>query len=382
MTPAVAEPSSTATQVAEAPLVLAVEATRVANDVRGIGRYVRALLPRLLRQRPGLRIILFVKRRRDIERVQRRLAPLGLASDRVMVRHIREMKHCQADLFWYPWNIASAPPERGAVVVTIHDVAPLVLPDPRRRKWWKNFRWRRRYLATAKRATLIVTVSEFTASEVHRLLGVPRARLRVTHLAADDFDVPPAARDDDALARLGVRTPFVLAVGAAERRKNLAFLERAMHRVVGSIPDVTLVLAGPRRRDRRPSSAPPWQRTLGFVSEEDLASLYRAARALIAPSSYEGFGLPVLEAMRLGTPVICAGASSLPEVAGDAAQWVVPDDDAQLASTICRVVGDDGLRATMRAASIAQGLRFSWDETARLTLAAFDDALDAARRGA
>jgi len=118
-----------------------------------------------------------------------------------------------------------------------------------------------------------------------------------------------------------------------------------------------------------------WQRTLGFVSDEDLVTLYRCARALIAPSSYEGFGLPPLEAMALGTPVIAARASSLPEVGGDAAVYVAPDDDAALAVEIRRVLDDDAHHAALRAAALAQSRRFSWDDTARATLAAFDDAM-------
>jgi glycosyltransferase involved in cell wall biosynthesis len=206
------------------------------------------------------------------------------------------------------------------------------------------------------------------------VLGVPHERIRVTLLAADDLQIPPAERDAAALARLGVTTPFVLAVGAADRRKNLGLLERAMPRVVESFPAATLVLAGPRRGGggRR---EPAWQRTLGFVSDDDLMTLYRCARVVVAPSSYEGFGLPVLEAMQLGAPVIAARATSLPEAGGDAAVYVEPEDDEALAREIGRVLADDQLYEAMRKASVAQSARFSWDETARLTLAAFDDAL-------
>ena len=96
------------------------------------------------------------------------------------------------------------------------------------------------------------------------------------------------------------------------------------------------------------------------------------------PSTYEGFGLPVLEAMRLGTPVICARGSSLPEVAGDAAMWVDGEDDADLASKIGQVLSDTRVSASMRAASLDQASRFSWDVTARLTIAAFEEALEIA----
>jgi glycosyltransferase involved in cell wall biosynthesis len=359
--------------------VLGVEASRLVRDVRGIGRYVRAVLPRLLRERPGLRMILFVKRRKHVATLQRILAEIGVVGDGIEVRHLRELPRCEADVVWYPWNIARPPRVRGAMVPSMHDIAPLAWPDPRPWKWWKNFRWRRLYTRTARRSTLIMTISEFSAQEIHRVLGVPHERLRVTLLAADDVEVPSPARDAGALARLNVRAPYLLTVGAADRRKNLGLVERAMRRVIETVPDATLVLAGPRRKGKNAPVDPPWQRTLGFVSDEDLVTLYRQAAALVAPTSYEGFGLPVLEAMRFGAPVICARASSLPEVAGSAAQWVNPDDDAELAAAIRRTLTDDALRARMRAASLVQAEHFSWDETARLTLAVFDEAAQLGR---
>ena len=361
--------------------VVAVEASRLAQELRGIGREVWALLPRLLRQRPELRLVLLVRRAGDADAVRQRLEALDAPVERVTFESLRRLDKVGADLFWYPWNVSLPAPRSGVVVATIQDVAPLVLPDPRRRKWLKNLRWRRRYTFTARRANMILAISSFTRDEVHRVLGVPHERMRVTLLAADDLRIPPAERDAAALERLGVRAPFVLAVGAGDRRKNLGLLERAMPRVLDAFPNATLVLAGPRRGSGHARLDPKWQRTLGFVSDDDLMTLYRCARVVVAPSSYEGFGLPVLEAMQLGAPVIAARASSLPEAGGDAAAYVEPDDDAGLARETVRVLTDDAVYATMHAASLAQSARFSWDETARLTLAAFDDAFAAAGKG-
>lgn len=356
-------------------LAVAVEATRLLHDLRGIGRYVRAVLPRLVSLRPDLRLTLFAKNRNDVDELTAAVEsdPARWGYPRVL--HVRQMAGSRSDVFWYPWNVASPVPSHGAVVVTMHDVAPLVLPDPRWSRSLRNFRSRHRYATTARRAAIIIADSSFTADEAERVLGIPRERIRIALLAADDFPVPPACEDAATLARCGVSRPFVLAVGAPDRRKNLAFLQRAMHRVVAANPHVTLVLAGPRRRLEAPLPATPWMRTLGFVSDHDLAVLYRTAAALVMPSVYEGFGLPVLEAMRLGGPVICLRASSLPEVAGDAAVWFDRCDEADLAAAIVRVLSDDGMRARMRIAGLQHAARFSWDETARGTLGAFDDAL-------
>lgn len=375
--------SSLTDATADSPLLVAVEATRLLREVRGIGRYVRAMLPRLLALRPGLRLVLFARSRGDVAALAETIARDPSLSGRTDVRRVREMARSGADVFWYPWNIARPAPSRGAVVVTVHDVAPVALADPRWTAWYKNFRWRRRYAATARHATVIVSDSSFTSDEVHRVLGFPQDRIHLALLAADDVAVPPPEADEGALSRLGVRPPFVLTVGAADRRKNHALLARAMRRVVETHPQATLVMAGPRRRRAAQPPDAPWMRMLGFVSDGDLTALYRAAAALVMPSTYEGFGLPVLEAMRLGTPVICARASSLPEVAGDAAAWVEPNDETALASAISCVLADEPLRSRMRAAGISQAARFTWSETARQTLLAFDEArrLSEASRG-
>jgi alpha-1,3-rhamnosyl/mannosyltransferase len=147
-----------------------------------------------------------------------------------------------------------------------------------------------------------------------------------------------------------------------------------MVHVADLLPSATLVLVGPRNPDDA-ASVPGWLRSPGFVGEDDLASLYRSARAVVTPSLYEGFGLPVLEAMRLGAPVICARTSSLPEVAGDAALYVSPTDERQLALAILQLLTNDTLHDSLQRAGLERAARFSWNDTARLTLAAFDDAL-------
>ena len=359
------------TDPARTPMRVAVECSRLGGDVRGIGRYVRALLPRLLDSRPGLRLLPFARHRGELDELRATLGTLGLPRDRADARLFSELRERDADLWWYPWNVARPAPAAGRVVVTMHDVAPLAYPDPRRSKWLQNRRWHRLYGNTVERAELILTPSRFTATELQRRLGVPAERISVTPLAADDIAIPPVSRDAAALDRLGIRPPYLLAVGASDRRKNVALLDAAMSHVVDLLPSATLVMVGPRRSSAQ-SQQPGWLRLLGFVSEDDLASLYRSARAVVMPSLYEGFGLPVLEAMRLGTPVICARTSSLPEVAGDAALYVSPTDERQLALAILQLLTNDGLYDSLRRAGLEQAARFSWNDTARLTLAAFD----------
>lgn len=364
--------------IAGPTLHVAVEASRLRAERRGIGRYVRALLPRLLAERAELRLTLYVKAR-DVRRVAAALRGQAWARGRVAVRPRFALRWARADVLWFPWNVVAPRPWRGTVVPTIHDVTPIVMPDPRPEARKRNARWLERYHGTAAQATLVIVDSAFVAEEVHRLLGVPTERIRVVPLAADDVPLGDGTADGEALDRLGVRAPYLLAVGASEPRKNLALLDRAMPAVAAAHPEVTLVMAGPRSPASAVGDAEGWRRTLGFVSEEELQALYRGATCLVLPSTYEGFGLPVLEAMRLGTPVVCARSSALPELAGEAAQWFDPTDATALSDALATVLADASLRARLRDAGRERAARFTWDETARRTLAAFDDAVRLAR---
>ena len=353
---------------------VAVEATRFELDGRGIGRYVRALLPRMVAARPDLQFTLFVKPGR-VAALASALAADEVLGTRCKVARVDGLESVSADMCWFPWNVIRPIPRRGPVVVTIHDVTPLAMPDPRWIAWRTRRRWRRLFTATAARATLVLADSEFTANEVSRLLGVPRARLRVVGLGADHVSSPQAVAAAEALTRLGVHAPFFLAVGADEPRKNLALLQRAMSRLNSRELRATLVLAGPRKhRHRLTNPDVPWSREIGFVSEDDLAALYRHAVALVLPSRYEGFGLPVLEAMRSGAAVVCARTSSLPEVAGTAAALIDPDDESGLVGTLLRLLDDRAYRDALADAGRVHAAKFSWSDTARATLEVFDEA--------
>jgi glycosyltransferase involved in cell wall biosynthesis len=358
--------------------VLAVESSRWMRDVRGIGRYVSALLPQLAAERPELRFILFAADAADADALRARVESDAALRGRTEVRLLRELPSTRADVFWYPWNAIITKPSAGAIVVTVHDVAPLAFPDPRWTRWFKNLRAKRRYEEVARLATRIIAISEFSAREAMHHLGVPRGHVR-TVLSGGDAGVPAdPARDSAALERLGITGRFLLTVGAADRRKNFAMLQRAMHTVHQHFPDVTLVLAGPRRTGSAQDPLQPWERSAGFVSDDDLWTLYRRAELFVFPSRYEGFGLPILEAMRVGAPVVSTNAASLPEVGGEAAAYVGPDDADALAHTIVSILGDPARQQGMRAASLAQAAGFrSWRETARETLALFDDAAQA-----
>lgn len=210
----------------------------------------------------------------------------------------------------------------------------------------------------ARRADLILTLSEHARSDLPQALGVPAGKLRVTPLGGPPLDPEPCAKE-----------PFFLFVGGTEKRKNLSTVLEAFAGIDGfELRVVGKNTPSPVHDERREQPGVSW---LGFVAEEELADLYRRATALIFPSRYEGFGLPLLEAMARHTPVIAADASSIPEVTRGAAILVEPDDVDGLREAMRRVMTDAALRRELasRGAEVLGG--FSWERTASTTLAAY-----------
>jgi glycosyltransferase involved in cell wall biosynthesis len=264
------------------------------------------------------------------------------------------------------------------VVVTVHDVSYELHPEwyPYRRDWLRRAFYRR----SARGATHILTVSAFSAGEIAAAYGIPPDRITVAPLGVSQAfggadhqlpcELPPA-----------VVSPFLLHVGDLHERRNLivaleAVLEARRH--FGSLPGLSLVLAGidagigaSLRAVAAAADAPDAVVQLGPVEERLLHSLYRCAAALVYPSRYEGFGLPLVEAMASGTPVIASRAGSIPEVLGDAGILLDPDDMRGWTDAIMAVVNDEALRARMRAAGKARASGFTWARTARTTMDAY-----------
>lgn len=352
---------------------LGIEATRLLQEKRGIGRYVRSLLAEFLRLRPDLRITLFAKRG-DIEPLRASL-PVAFregASGHAVV-DIGELRATRADVVWYPWNAIRVPAEHAAMVVTVHDIAPMLQLDHRWWKVYKRFRHARLFQLALERAARVIAISGFTASEIRRWLAVDEQRLRVVPNGADDL-APVAGGASETLTRLGIDGAFFLSVGAHDARKNLDVLHRAMQLLHDRGERMALVQCGPSVKSASDGSAQPWMRAAGYVSDAELASLYRRATALVFPSLYEGFGLPVAEAMSAGGCVICAETSSLPEVGGTAALYFDARDAEALARQMQRLMHEPGMRERIAALGPAQARRFTWERCGRATLEVFDEA--------
>jgi glycosyltransferase involved in cell wall biosynthesis len=264
-------------------------------------------------------------------------------------------------------------------VVTIHDLAFIRFPQTFRayNRTYLDFATR----LTARRAARILTVSEHTRREVIGLLGVPPERVVVTPNAARAHFRPPLPEALDQLrTRHGLPEQFLLYVGTLEPRKNLTTLLEAYVEVARQT-NVALLIGGGKGwlytpiferlaalglRDR--------VRFVGYIEEEELPLWYAAATAFVFPSIYEGFGMPPLEAMACGTPVVTSNTSSLPEVVGDAGIMVDPYNAAALATALIDVVRDADLRAELRARGLRRAAHFTWSATAERTLRAYEDA--------
>jgi glycosyltransferase involved in cell wall biosynthesis len=327
---------------------VAVDAHNLARDDRGIGRYARAVLSRAVRD-PRFRWTFVV---RDLFPKRAAVAHAVGADAVAVARRVPRDAH----VTWFPWNgvfLRTGVPS----VATVHDAAPFAFPaaDPRKRAVEQN-----PFLATANTARRILVQSEFTAHEVERRLGVPPERIVVTPLAVDRVFTPGP---DGELPRELRGRRYVLHVGAHDERKNTATLIDAFTRAFPA-GDVALAFT------RRPPSLPAGGVVLDAPDDAALAALYRGAALVALPSTYEGFGFPLLEAMACGAPVLAARAGALPEVGGDAAAWVDDAHDVDAwASALRALLADDAARAALAARGPARAATFSWERCTAQTLA-------------
>lgn len=278
-------------------------------------------------------------------------------------------------------------------VVTVHDLGYRAFPQAHPLPQRLYLEWSTRWSAHA--AARVIAVSEATRGDLARAYGTPTAKITVVHEAA--APAPAAGPDEIAAvqARHGLARPYALYVGTLQPRKNLVRLMQAYARLHsrhdgGKDPGFDLVLAGAPgwlSAPIRDEAARLQQAGLagrihlaGFVPDGDLAPLLRGARLFCYPSLYEGFGLPILEAQSAGVPVVTARNSSLPEVAGDAALLVDPEDVDALAAAMLTLSRDEGLRQRLIEAGYANVARFSWEKAARETLAVLEEAAKSLKR--
>ncbi len=280
-----------------------------------------------------------------------------------------------------PWLL----PRR--MVVTIHDIIHVLFPEFMPSSL--GFAYARLSIrAAVRRARRIVTVSQTTADDLTRLFGAPAERLRVIPLGVQaEFSARPEKRVDEALlATLGVAPPYLLHVGNHKPHKNAEGLLKAYQLLAndrrGAVPPLLMVggfpIDGELARRVQAMGLAGKVRCLGHVERAELAALVRGAAAFVYPTLYEGFGLPVLEAMACGVPVVAGDIQAIQEVAGDAVLRVNPRDIVELASAVRRVLTQADLRHELCARGLARAREYSWAKTAEATLTVYRSVLEGA----
>ena len=359
----------------------------VPRETGGSELYVRRLIPALLEARPDIRLTVFVSREgselrqaawasevdltvlpvRARSRVRRVLAEQTLLPPRAR----------QLDLLHNLFTTAPALPTVPQVT-TILDLIYKRVPDTHEGVLTRGMDVLTR--VSARRSRRIIAISEATKRDVVEFLGVDPDTIDVTYLGPGLAEVPPEP-ESELRRRLGLGdSQLVLSVSAKRAHKNLERLIdavaalRARHDLVLVIPGYATAL-----EERLKQKAGAGVRFTGWLDDEALDGLYRAATCFAFPSLAEGFGLPVLEALTRGAPVACSDATSLPEVAGDAALYFDPYDTGAIAEAIERLLGDAALRERLRERGYAQARKFSWRETAIRTARSYELALSGGR---
>jgi glycosyltransferase involved in cell wall biosynthesis len=344
-----------------------------------VRRYAGELLDALVRTRPGDTIVVFgappdVTAPHVQQKRVRQTFPTNLGWS--LIDLPRAVRAEQLDVFHAP---AYTAPLRGAhpLALTIHDVSYQRHPEwyPYRRDSIRRWFYRQ----SARTADVIITDSEFSRQEIAAAYDLHPAHIMVVPLGvgkpfANSTPPPPAA----------ITQPYVLHVGDLHVRRNLPALVRALARLPALSARITpplLVLAGTDRGERDHIDAEARRVNIqvhfaGTPDDETLTSLYAGAAAFAYPSRYEGFGLPLLEAMACGAPVVGARAGSIPEVIADAGILVNPDDEEEMAVSIGRLMTDQRLADGFRHAGRMRAMGYTWERTARQTAAAYEAAID------
>ena len=360
-------------------LEVVVDGSGLERPRAGVGVYTAQILRAMAVDRPDCRLVVFGPRHASalVPNTTFRILP----QTRLIGRHLQwpsEIRRLRPNAYFGPAGALPLADVGCPAVITVHDLAIY-----RNSRWFPGGQPLSTRLVVPRsvlRADVIVAVSESTARDIVEFFGAERRRIEVVHHGVSPR-FHPMARDDlePARARLGLPERFILFVGTVEPRKNLETLLDAWV-LMRDRPDLVIVGAWGWRYEavrQKMDRLGPRVHHLDSVDPDELPAIYNLARTLAHPAWYEGFGLPPLEAMASGTPVVAADTSSLPEIVSDAAMLVPPGDVDGWRAALERVVGDTDLAADLRHRGILRAAQFSWERAGRLTWKAIDGAIGA-----
>lgn len=297
----------------------------------------------------------------------RQVRPVGKAAGwrgHLWEQVILPLKLSENELLWSPAN--TGPISLSAQILSLADVSPIENPrwySPTFRTWYRIF-----LPALTRRVQAVMTISNFSRERILRALSISPGRVHVVPCGVDRRKFKPITRGeaDNVRKEFGIKPEFILFVGSANPRKNLGRLLNAWDHFRNGYPAHQLVLVGSNSGNFAREALPPLPSSvirLGYVEEARLPSLYAAAAALVLPSLHEGFGLPALEAMACGTPVVASNQAALPEVVGDAAILVDPYDVSSIASGLERLVSNPDLRTALIERGLERSAKFPWERS-------------------
>lgn len=373
---------------------IGIDARMLGSHNGGLGRYVQELVKHLEMIDTTHEYVVFLKQDNwDLfeprsERFKKVLADIHWygVDEQVQLKAI--IKKEQVDLMHFPhWNVPLL--YNDPFVVTIHDL--LLMHYPTREAstlgpvgyWFKNQAYHAVLRHAVEKARHVLAVSHFTKQDITATLGVPEVNITVTHLAPFTHGSKEKSDAENVLGMYGITKPYFLYVGVAFPHKNLEGLLRAWQLFEEEHGDAyQLVLVGKKNFF--------YERLLGsgvmqecrnviytdFVPDDELDALYRKAQAYVFPSLYEGFGLPPLEAMQRGVPVISSNRTCLPEVLGEAALYIDPENPKDIADAMQKMIEDDGIRFDLKQAAREELKRYSWERLAQETIMVYGQALN------
>lgn len=358
------------------------DAHSIGTGLGGNETYASNLIEALAEVDTQNRYTLYVTRQEAIDRFANRWPNVTIRKTLPHTPLIRIPLTLAAELRRRPVDILhvqyTAPPLAPCdTVVMIHDLSFEHIPETFKRRSWMQMRITVR--RTARSASHILTDSEYSRQDILRTYGLPPERVTTTPLAASSRFAP--VNDRQVLEKYGISGEYILAVGSIQPRKNIARLIRGYTRMLLQHPENApgLVIVGKRAwlfedtiRAAAVSSANDKILFTGYVPESDLAALYTGALCFAYPSFFEGFGIPLLEAMRCGAPTITSDRTCFPEVVGDASLIIDPFDEYSIADGLWRMISDAALREQLRSRGFVQSSLFDWRQTARLTLGVYE----------